>query len=388
MALDITDTSAAVHDRRGGQHRGYSPTLGWYLAGRWTGTLLLTLIALSSFIYLIDLIELLRQLSGKNIPAGQAALMALAKLPDMLIQLLPFAVLLGTLVWLNQLNRRQELVAMRASGLPARRFILGPLLACAFAGVITLVVINPISATLLKRYERWYGSVFPNTVKGLVTSGGGIWLRQDELDPAQSHKTYFIYGHSVSSNGQNLGQASVFVFNEQGDFMARLDAGQAVLHSGEWLLNNVFLLSPQKQIVHEDVVTLPTTLTAQQIQASFNPPGTLSVWELSAFIKVLEQSGFPVGRHAMAYQRLLALPILAMAMLMLAVPFGLRFTRNQGLATVILAGLGLGFGFYLFGNVVATYGLSGRLDVVLAAWLPAGMALLLAAALLIHLREE
>lgn len=378
-----------THDeRRGAGHRGYAPTLGWYLASRWMGTLLLTLLALSTFIYLIDLIELLRQLSGKNTSGGQAALMTLAKVPDLLIQLLPFAILLGTLVWLNQLNRRQELVALRASGLPARRFVLGPLLACAFVGAVTLFVINPVSATLLKRYERWYGEVFPNSVKGLVTSGGSIWLRQDELDPNQASKTYFIYGRNVSANGQNLGQATVFVFNDQGDFIARLDAGQATLEPKQWRLHNVFLLSPQKQIVHEDVVTLPTTLTAEQIQASFNQPGTLSVWELGSFIKVLEQSGFPTSRHAMAYQRLLALPILGMTMLLLAVPFGLRFTRHQGLATVIVAGLGLGFGFYLFGNIAAAYGLAGRLDVILAAWLPACMAILLAAALLIHLREE
>lgn len=386
--MALNPLTVDVGERRGAHHRGYAPTLGWYLASRWLGALMLTLLALSTFIYLIDLIELLRQLAGKNVPAGVAALMTLGKVPDLLIQLLPFAILLGTLVWLNQLNRRQELVALRASGLPARRFVLGPLLACAFVGVVTLFIVNPVSATLLKRYERWYGEIFPNTVKGLVTSGGNIWLRQDEVDPTQTRKSYFIYGHNVSANGQNLGQATVFVFNEQGDFMARLDASQAALEPGQWQLHNVFLLSPRKQIVHENVVTLPTTLTAEQIQASFNPPGTLSVWELGNFIKVLKQSGFPISRYSMAYQRLLALPILGMTMLLLAVPFGLRFTRNQGLATVILAGLGLGFGFYLFGNIAAAYGLAGRLDVVLAAWLPACMAILLAAALLIHLREE
>ncbi|NBX86705.1 MAG: LPS export ABC transporter permease LptG [Proteobacteria bacterium] len=380
----------SLHHHSGALRRGYAPTLGRYLAMSWLATFLLTLLALGVVIYLVDVVELLRQLAGKNIPMGQAAMMSLLKMPDLLLQLLPFAVLLATLVWLNQLNKRYELVALRASGLPARRFVLAPLLMCALVGVSALLVVNPLAATFLKRYERWYGEVFPNTVKGLVTDGGSIWLRQEEMGGSrpEGRRTYFIYGQTVAANGQNLGQATVFAFSPQGDFLARLDAKQADLENGRWMLRDTFLLSPQQEIAHEDLMSLPTSLTASQIQASFNPPSTLSLWELRRFIGVLEASGFPASRHAMAYAKLLALPALALAMFVLAIPFGLRFVRGQGMAGVVLAGLGLGFGFYLFGNIAAAYGLAGRLDVMLAAWLPTLAALLLAAALLLHLREE
>jgi lipopolysaccharide export system permease protein len=80
--------------------------------------------------------------------------MSLTKMPDLLLQVLPFAILLGTLVWLNQLNRRQELVALRASGLPARRFVLAPLLMCGLLGVTALLVVNPVAATMLKTPSR------------------------------------------------------------------------------------------------------------------------------------------------------------------------------------------------------------------------------------------
>lgn len=376
--------------KSGYQRRGYAPTLGQYLALSWLGTFMLTLLALGVVIYLVDVVELLRQLAGKPVPMGQAALMSLMKMPDLMLQLLPFAVLLGTLVWLNQLNKRYELVALRASGLPARRFMLAPLLMCMLVGVSAVLVVNPLAATFLKRYERWYGEVFPNTVKGLVTNGGSIWLRQEEIgsNKPEGRRTYFIYGQTASANGQNLGEATVFAFSPQGDFLARLDAKKADLEDGRWLLRDTFLLSPQQAIAHEELMSLPTSLTAAQIQASFNPPNTLSVWELRHFIEILEASGFPASRHAMAYAKLLALPALACAMFLLAVPFGLRFVRGHGMASVVLAGLGLGFGFYLFGNIAAAYGLAGRLDVMLAAWLPTLIALLLAAALLLHLREE
>ncbi|PZP38598.1 MAG: LPS export ABC transporter permease LptG, partial [Pseudomonas fluorescens] len=170
--------------------------------------------------------------------------------------------------------------------------------------------------------------------------------------------------------------------------LARLDAQQAKLEEGKWRLQNVFMLTPKQQIVRQDEVTLPTSLTPEQIQASFNPPGTLDIFELREFIKTLSDSGFKTGRHAMAYQRLLALPFMCIAMLLIAVPFGLRFTRTRGLGIVIISGVLMGFGFYFFGNLMATFGLAGRLDVRLAAWLPAAMASLLAVALMLQMREE
>lgn len=370
-------------------HRGYAPTLAFYLGSMWLGVVVMTICGMAAFIYLIDVIDLWHQISGRNVSPITALIMSMAKMPDMMLQLLPFAVLLGSLIWLNQLNRRQELVALRAVGLPARRFLLGPLVACLLVGVLAIGVGNPISAAMLKRYERWNSSVFPNSTKGLITAGGSVWLRQaDDEGPHATGRNYFIYGRKVSSNGDDLGQATVFVFDEKDAFVARLDALQAKLEPGQWHMHDVTMLTPRQQIMRQDQVTLPTNLTPEQIQASFNPPGTLDIFELRNFIKTLADSGFKTSRHAMAYQRLLALPFMCIAMLLVAVPFGLRFTRTRGLGLVIVAGIGMGFGFYLFGSVMATFGLAGRLDVRLAAWLPAAMSSLLAVALMLQLREE
>ncbi|RYG61733.1 MAG: LPS export ABC transporter permease LptG [Alphaproteobacteria bacterium] len=377
------------HSARGPHTRGYSPTLGMYLGGLWLGTVLLTAVGIGAFIYLVDVINMWNEVSGRNVGSGTVLLMSLAKSPDLLLQLLPFAVLIGSLVWLNSLNKRQELVALRAVGLPARRFLMGPLMACLLVGALALGVGNPVSAALLKKYEQWSSTVFPNSAKGLITAGGSVWLRQgDDHGPQASGRDYFIYGQKVSSDGKNLGQATVFVFDHNNSFLARLDARNAKLEDGRWLLSEVFLLTPRQEIVRQEEVTLPTSLTPEQLQASFNAPGTLDIFQLREFIQTLESNGFKTSRHAMAYQRLLALPFMCLAMLLVAVPFGLKYTRTRSLGIVIISGVCMGFGFYLFSNIMAAYGLAGRLDVRLAAWLPGVMAILISVALMLQLREE
>lgn len=364
------------------QHR-YSAILTGYTARRFTLYLVLTLAVLAAFIYLIDLIDLFSRASNKGLPTLLLMQMSLMKLPNLMQQLLPFAVLLATMVTLNQLNRASELVALRASGMPARRIMLGPLLVVLLAGVMALTILNPLAAAMLKRYERWEAEIFPGSAQGLVTAGGNIWLKQNN-----GNQQIFIYGRKVSKSGQILENATVFVFSPQGDFTQRVDAATMQLLPGQWQLTNSMIMSLAGRIEHEDNLVLPTTLTPQMIQSSFTPPATLSVWELGNFIDVLRQTGFPSSAHEMAYQRILAMPGLLIAMFLLGVPFALTFVRGRNLATAIGAGLGMGFGFYTFANLMATFGLAGRLDVSAAAWAPTAIAILLAFTLLLHFREE
>lgn len=380
--------------------RGYAPILSIYLAKRFTVAVLLTLIGLAIFTYLVDSVELLRRVSDKGVPALTAMSMGLLKLPSLMQSMLYFAILLATLFYLYGLNRNAELIALRAAGLPARRFVLPALTVVVALGLTTLLVLNPVSATMLKRYERWEATIFPGTAQGLVTPGGSIWLKQNETDPGEktAHEI-FIYGDKISADGTTLTPATVFLFDAKtGSFQMRLDATVMKLKPGQWHMDSVFISRPTNMETNENIspdklsfepsLTLPTTLTARMLQNSFNPPGTLGVWELRDFIKTLKQAGFPTAEHEMMYQRTLALPALLVAMFILAVPLALRYGRNIGLGSIMGAGLGLGFAFYIFTDYVATFGLAGRLDVALAAWVPTAIASLLGMALMLQLREE
>lgn len=386
--------------------RGYAPLLGWYLTRRWLLCLLSTVLAFASLLYLLELIELLRKVSGTETPLLVTLSMAAFKLPDILLQIFPFAILIATIVWLHRLNQRQELTAIKAAGLPARRFLAGPALACLMTGLLALTVVNPLAAMFTKTYERWHAQTFPGSVRGLITDGGSAWLRQ--TDP-ESGRTYFLYGQNIQSDierriegdieseaernrqtrGTVLEPATVFIFQKNGSFAARIEALRATLTPGAWVLEDARLIdlaATTSAVPH--TVRLPTTLTPTQLRDSFTPPATLNVWELGKFVQVLSTTGFPSARHAMAYAKLLALPALGLAMFALAIPFGLRFARHSTLARSIGLGVGLGFIFYLLGNFVAAYGLAGRLNPTLAAWLPVGIGVLAALALVIYLQED
>ncbi len=364
--------------------RRLSLTLSFYLGVQFLRTVLLTTAVLATFIYLIDVLELMGRLSNVQDSVISALYLAVLKLPDMLVQLAPFAILLGTLISFTRLSRTQELSAIRASGLSARQFLLPALFITVGAGIFNLFVFQPISAVLLKQYETQEQLLIPGSAKGLITRGGSIWLRQPLADDGEQ----FIYAKQVTEGGSKLEQATVFTFAPDGTFVQRLDAESMTLLPGLWQIEKIFVMEGGADINWKDQMLMPTTLSVDIIRTSLTSPHTLPVWELPNFIRVLQQTGFATQEHMLTWHRLLAAPGLMMALFLLAAPFALRFSRNYGLGRMVLVGLGMGLGFYLFGNLIATYGLAGRLPLPVAAWAPTVVAFLTSLALFLHFREE
>jgi lipopolysaccharide export system permease protein len=132
---------------------------------------------------------------------------------------------------------------------------------------------------------------------------------------------------------------------------------------------------------------LPTQLTSRKIEDSFASPETMSFWDLPGFITLLEQSGFPAQRHRLHYNVLLARPFLLSAMVLVAASFSLRMQRRGGVTGMIIGGVISGFSLYVLSDIVFALGLSAKIPVTLAAWVPTGVSLIFGASMLLHLED-
>ncbi|RMD61667.1 MAG: LptF/LptG family permease, partial [Alphaproteobacteria bacterium] len=179
----------------------------------------------------------------------------------------------------------------------------------------------------------------------------------------------------------------VFRFADGDRFVERIDAERAELAPGRWTLFNAYLTRPGTPPRHEARMYLPTELTLVKILDSFAPPETISFWRLPSFVALLEKAGFSAVRHKLQLHRLLAMPFLYTAMVLLAASFSLRPQRRGRVGLIILGGVLTGFLVYFISNFVFALGLSGKIPVILAAWTPAGITLMLGIAILLHLED-
>lgn len=352
----------------------------------------LALAVVLAVVELIDLVELLRRLSGKEgVPAGAVIEMVLLKLPYMAETFLPYGVLIGGILALTRLTRSQELVVARASGISVWQF-LAPLMALGvLLGALSITVLNPLAAAMISRYEQLEGRYIAGRPSLLTISASGLWLRQRESAAAviedKTVEEYILRAQRISQSDMSFSNVTVFTFGGNDAFVARIDAQQARLGNGYWEFTDATISAPGLMPEHQPLYHLPTKLEISEIRDSFAEPRTLSFWQLSRFIKTLEDAGFDALRHKVYWHATLALPLMLLGMVLLAAVFSLRMPRKGRLSLMVLGALVAGFVLFFLVNLFHAFGYSGSLPVALSAWAPPGILIMSALAALLHLED-
>lgn len=117
------------------------------------------------------------------------------------------------------------------------------------------------------------------------------------------------------------------------------------------------------------------------------PPETLSFWDLPAFIDAIEDAGFSGSRHRLYFHKLLSLPFLLCAMVLIASVFTLRLSNRSGIGYMVLGGVMAGFLLYFLSDVTIAFGLSGAIPPPLAAWTPTIITMAIGTASLLYLED-
>ena len=359
-----------------------SGTLFGYLARQYFFWFVNFLFGLTGVIFLVSTVDLLDRMASKDAALTLVIKMVFLRLPHLSIEVMPFTVLLAGLTCFWRLTRSNELVVTRAAGVSIWQLLMPVLAVASGVGFLSITLLNPVASVLLGRFEQLEARYIRNQASTLSVSRNGLWLRQ-----ADQNGQSVIHAQRVTTEPIVLHGVIVFRFAEQDQFRQRIDADRAELEPSNWVLFNGRQSTPGGAPQDFEVMRLGTELDREKIMDSFAPPETISFWSLPGFIKLLEDAGFSAVRHKLQLHRLLAIPLLFAAMVLLAATFSLRPQRRGRVGVVILSGVLTGFLVYFVSNFVFALGLSAKIPVVLAAWTPAGVSTMLGIAMLLHLED-
>jgi lipopolysaccharide export system permease protein len=340
--------------------------------------------AMLMIVFLLDYIELIRR-GGAKAEASLLVLLEMAALkqPHMAQQVMPFAILFGTMMAFWRMTRSNELVVARAAGVSVWGFLTPAILVALLVGVVAVTLFNPIASAMEASYEKLDNRVLRQAGDPLSLSNAGLWLRQSDAAGGQ----IVFHGDKLTSPELRLRNVSVYFLDRLSGFTSRIEAGSARLDDGFWIIEDGQRFRPGEPPESIGELRLPTSLTASKIEESLASPDTMSFWELPGFIALLEQSGFSAQRHRLHFNILLARPFLFCAMVLVAATFSLRMQRRGGAAMLIVSGVVAGFLLYFVSDIVFALGLSAKIPILLAAWTPAGVSTIFGTWMLLHLED-
>ncbi len=358
-----------------------------YIAGRFLRAFGIVMAVFVAIMLPIDMADQLRRI-GSDQGFGAVFELALLNLPRSLTGLMPLFVMLATLVLFLGLARTSELVVVRAAGRSALRTAASPVAVALGIGLVSLLLLNPLVAATARQYDLTLARLLGQESRTVSVTGQGLWLRQG----VESEQTVIRAG-ATNSDGTHLFIASFFTFDANGQMLERMDADEAVLELGAWTLTGVKrwplanATNPEAQAEEFDTITLPSTLTADQIRDSFGNPETVPIFELPAFIRQLNAAGFAALQHRTWFQMQLSSPLLMAAMVLIGAGFTMRHTRFGKTGIMVLSAILLGFGVVFLRRFAEVLGETGQVSATLVAWAPPIAAILLALGFLLHTED-
>jgi lipopolysaccharide export system permease protein len=356
-----------------------------YVLWRTLTAILIAFLVITAVELLVDFVSVSRDVGARvDISPSEVLALTLMKAPSVLLVLLPFVFLFGTLAAFVGLNRRSELIAMRAAGISAWRFIFPAAVAAFGCGIIAATIFNPAASALNSRYEKVRADLMKNYLAGAPKE---VWLRQ-----GSDRRQVVIHARSqTQSDGVVLHGVSVFFYtvDRQGvpQFDRRVEAKDARLSPEGLVLTDVNSARPGGFAEHSDSLTLPSAVHDPTGLLRNSSAEEVSFWDLPAAIRRAKDAGLTSTAYQLQLEQLIATPVLYSAMAVLAAAFSLRLMRLGGLAGLAGSGVALGFGFFFFNEVCGALGRSGIIPTYAAAWAPPVLALLSGLTLLCYTED-
>jgi lipopolysaccharide export system permease protein len=336
-------------------------------------------LAFLALFFFIDYVDELRDVGTRGYSAAHAALYCLLLAPAHLYELMPIAVLIGTIYALARLAQTSQYTILRTGGLgPGRALWLLASLALVF-GAFTFVVgdyVAPITARI--------GSQLRAAFSGSLKLGrSGAWIKERSSGP-EGERSYSINVGSAE-RGTLLRDVRIFEFDSDGQLLSRTAAAQAVVaRDGTWTMSDVVLTrwvgdGPAPTAREERMArsVWRSSLSPNVVAAAVLPVTTMSTIELWRYIGHLADNEQAAQLQKIQFWNRALYPFVCLVMVGLALPFAYLNARSGGVSMKVFAGIMIGVSFVLLNNVFRHLGLLGNWTPWMVAATPGALYLLL-----------
>ncbi|HMO44600.1 MAG TPA: LPS export ABC transporter permease LptG [Rubrivivax sp.] len=347
-------------------------------------------LAFLSLSFFIDFVDELQKVGRPGFTLWAAVAGALLELPGNLYELLPIAVLIGTIYSMARLAQTSEFTILRTSGLsPLRALRLLTLLALMFSAATFAL------GDYLVPYTERQTTLFKAAVAGGRKLGtGGAWLKERRATETGEH-TYTVNVAGIDGKGLLVG-IRIFEFDAEGRHLSRIVARDAkVAADGVWTLSDAERTTwpqggPHRQdgkdagdaVRREQLPALrwPTTLSRGVVSAAVLPLKTMSTTELWRYSMHLSGQEQAAERYQIQFWKKALYPLACLVLSALALPFAYLHARAGGISLKVFGGIMIGIGFVLLNNVAGHIGLLRGWTPWLVAAMPSALFLLLSLA--------
>jgi LPS export ABC transporter permease LptG/LPS export ABC transporter permease LptF len=320
--------------------------------------------------HVFNFFELLSDIIKNHIPMSRVGTYHLFLTPKLIYDFAPMSILVAVLVTFGLLSKSNEITAMKACGISAYRLAIPILVAGGvFSGALFAFdyYIVP-EANLIQDAIR-------NEIKGRPVQ---TYLRPDRKWILGRGPWIYYYKHFDPGSDVMVG-VCVYVYDKPSFQLRRhifAESARWEPSIKHWVFQNGWMREFKGIRVTQFDNFQGRTATFSELD---EPPNyffrelkqdkQMNFHQLASYIRELQQSGFDTIRLQVQYEKKFSVPLFALIMALIAIPFAF-FSGNRGAMAPVGISLGIAICYGALSQLFEQMGNVGQLPAQLAAWSP------------------
>lgn len=332
-----------------------------YLAKSVISATIVAAAVITAVLFIMTLLGEFKSFGQGDYGFGSAFIYALMRLPNELYQFSPMLILLGSIIGLSLLSSHREIVVMQASGFSIRHIIFS-VFGAAFFIIISITVLGEFAGPELSRHAEIQKDNLQNAGQAVVTSAG-VWLHVDDN---------FVHVEHVVGR-QMLEGVTRYQFDNEHRLLAAYYAKTMTYENDQWLMHDAVKTTfMTNRTMSESFPELRWDLdfNSHLLGTGMVEPSEMSLSKLNKFARYLEQNGLRSSQYRFEFWGRVFTPLASLVMIFLAIPFVLGAFRQAAMGLRLMAGVIMGFAFFILNAFLGQLCIVYQIPPAMAALLP------------------
>ncbi|MFQ3188128.1 MAG: lipopolysaccharide export system permease protein [Gammaproteobacteria bacterium] len=321
--------------------------LGRYILRQITQGALLTLLILVSISLFFTFIGELSDIGRGYYDMLHVSQYVALRIPGKVIEFMPLAVLIGTILSLGGLASNSEIIAMQAAGVSVVRLLRWVIFSGMWLAFLTFVVADVVVPTTETTARTLRSSAISNTPA--LIGKKGIWLK----DASQ-----VIQIDVLTPGGRAMG-IKIYRLDDSGNLFQTLIAETATQVDNQWRLEVVQSVQFEQdsvQIEEFDELIYTGKISNKLLDALLTEPRQMSSADLYEYKSFLVKNNLDDSVESLTFWQKVFAPLTVMVMCLLAVPFVLGSQREGNAGQRLIIGILLGLAYAIVSKLITQFG--------------------------------
>ena len=294
--------------------------------------------------------------------------------PGKIVEYMPLAILLGTILNLGALASNSEIIAMQAAGISVTqllRAVFQAALLLAFLSFLIADWVVPMSETSAREIR----SSSINATQAL-SGKKGLWIKDENR---------ILHIKLLLPNGIAR-SIEIYQLDQQGRLVSTTRADSAIPFEDKWRLKKVqqTIIGDQSvEVRNLDEMIYPGNISYSLLDALMIEPRHMSSVDLYSYRKFLQENNLDDSVESLTFWQKVFAPLTVLVMCILAIPFILGSQRQGSTGVRIIIGILLGLIYVAANKLLVQLGKQVDIYPALNALLPTLLFFLLAVYLLV-----